>query len=1212
MSPATSVAIMLLGGALFFTALRRYPGLAQVLCATTFLVGLLGLLRYLYGGMPLPAFLGMSVITALASVTLALGTIALTLHAGLLAQAFAEGPGLMLIRIALLPALVVPALIRWLLLNGHMAGWFSPSAGTAMFVVSATVVTVFFIFGIAIQLNRLDAERSKSDAATRRLAMIVESSDDAIISKDLQGRVTSWNRGAEAIFGYTAGEMLGTSIRRLFPADREYEEDVFLGAIARGESLRHYATRRITKQGETIDVSVTLSPIKDAAGNIVGASKVARDVTREKAQEREILRLSRLYAALSHVNQAIIAQHGRDQLFEKVCEAMIEFGGFSLAWIGLLDPETGRIRVANLRGAGPVAPGNPVAAPVVEGDHGWGGAEIREGRTYVCNQVAGETSGPDMQPTASEAGRSAPAPRTTPRRSRYNSLAALPLHQEGVVIGSINVYADEPGIFQDKEMALLDEAAADVSFALGKIARDVRHAEAEAAVLVSQQAIVHSEARYRTLFDYAPDGILIADQRSRYLDANLSMAAMLGYERDDLIGMQADDIVAPAELENVQPALRAIRSTKDYKQEWRLRRGDGSIFPTEVRVTEMPDGNLLAIIRDITERKHAERRIAAVARLYSVLSNINELIVRASDQATLLRDASRIAVEYGQFPLAWACEVRDGEAVFPLVAWTGGDVVYREKLEAAISRHLASDSPLMRTLIGSGVIVVDDIAADPRLFEGEAAVAAGYRSLVVLPFTVSGRIVAIFGICADQVGFFDEEEVTLLRKLADDISFALDHIEKARQLEYLAYYDPLTGLANRTLLLERLDQDIRSPGAGRRGITLFLMDLERFKNINDSFGQAAGDGLLRQVAEWLIHSVGDPARLARMGSDHFAVLIPSAEHGGEVARFLKHVIPAFHGKEFRVDGTAFNIGAKFGAAMFPDDGDNALALYGNAEAALKKAKSGGDRYLFYAERMTERIAGELAMENQLRRALENHQFVLHYQPKMDAFTGKLSGAEALLRWNCPGKGLVAPAEFIPVLEETGLIRDVGRWAIAQALEDYVRWRRNGLRAVRIAVNISSLQLRDEGFISDLEQALGRAGDASGGLELELTESLVMHDLDAGISHLAAIRNMGVTIAIDDFGTGFSSMGYLSRLPLDILKIDRSFVDAIESPHGRALVSTIINLAQSLGLGVVAEGVETQAQAALLRELGCGQLQGFLFSRPVPCAQFEERFLAAGA
>jgi EAL domain-containing protein (putative c-di-GMP-specific phosphodiesterase class I) len=310
-----------------------------------------------------------------------------------------------------------------------------------------------------------------------------------------------------------------------------------------------------------------------------------------------------------------------------------------------------------------------------------------------------------------------------------------------------------------------------------------------------------------------------------------------------------------------------------------------------------------------------------------------------------------------------------------------------------------------------------------------------------------------------------------------------------------------------------------------------------------------------------------------------------------------------------VNDAEYRIALKVGVALFPDDGSDADTVFKHAEAALKKAKVSGDRYLFYAQKMTDTVVGSFGIENRLRKALENEEFVLHYQPKVNLATGKLTGAEALIRWNDPKTGLVPPARFIPILEETRLIHEVGRWALGKAIEDYQRWRKAGLPAVRIAVNVSPLQLRSRSFVAEIEDVISIAPDAASGLELEITESLIMEDVNQNIGSLRAIRALGVKVAIDDFGTGFSSLSYLSKLPVDTLKIDRSFiVDMISGEGGLTLVSVIINLAHALKLNVVAEGVETEEQMRQLRLLRCDEMQGYLYGKPVPVEIFETTYL----
>jgi diguanylate cyclase (GGDEF)-like protein len=458
-------------------------------------------------------------------------------------------------------------------------------------------------------------------------------------------------------------------------------------------------------------------------------------------------------------------------------------------------------------------------------------------------------------------------------------------------------------------------------------------------------------------------------------------------------------------------------------------------------------------------------------------------------------------------------------------------------------------------------------------------------------------------------GFFDEEELALLNGMVGNISFALQAIEKQARLEFLAYYDALTGLANRALFHERLEQGVINAKQAGRKLALVLLDIERFKTINDTLGGPAGDALLKAVAARMSETAADVGRLGRFDADHFAVMVFKEQTGEEVAHLIEQRVAEIFDPPFRIGDSELRIAAKFGIAMFPGDGAGADTLIRNAEAALKKAKAGGERYLFYTHAMNERVAEKLTLENQLRQALDNDEFVLHYQPKVNLVSGRLTGAEALIRWNDPRTGLVPPGRFIPILEETGLINDVGRWALRKAVEDYLRWRAAGLSAVRIAVNVSPLQLRNRGFVAEVREAIGIDAHAAAGLELEITESLIMEDVKHSILTLQAIRALGVTIAIDDFGTGFSSLSYLAKLPVDTLKIDRSFVTGMTSgPEGLSLVSTIINLAHALKLCVVAEGVETGEQSRLLRLVSCDEMQGYLFSKPVPAEIFETGFL----
>jgi diguanylate cyclase (GGDEF)-like protein/PAS domain S-box-containing protein len=724
--------------------------------------------------------------------------------------------------------------------------------------------------------------------------------------------------------------------------------------------------------------------------------------------------------------------------------------------------------------------------------------------------------------------------------------------------------------------------------------------------------------RFAAAMDATSDAIYLVDRSSmRFVHVNEAACRMQSQTRTGLLAMTPWQVFATTQQELARGYDRLIASGMDEKPIEVLQRSrDGSRVWIELRRhAQCSDARwtIVTLVRNVTERKEAEIRITHLNRVYAMLSGINTLIVRVRNRAELFSEACRIATEEGGFRQIWIGLVDRAQMKIIPVASVGVD----DALLAFVKDNysLEEGAPFGNTMTSRSIrerkpMVVNDMETNVNVLFHETLSAAGIRSVALFPLLIGGETIGVVGLYAGETDFFHAEELKLLSEVTGDIAYAIDHIEKQERLDYVAYYDVLTGLANRSLFLERTAQYIRGAISGRRKLALFLIDLERFKNINDSLGRPAGDDLLRQVAKWLTYTVGDANLVARVGADQFGVVIPDLKRAEDVVEMLEKAMHAFLTHPFRIDDTVLRISAKVGVAVYPEDGIDADTLFKNAESALKKAKASGNRYLCYSQEMTASLAGRLTLENQLRQALERREFVLHYQPKVNFLSGQVTGAEALLRWNDPRTGLVPPSRFIPILEETGLIHEVGQWALNEAVEDYRRWRKTGLRAVRIAVNVSPLQLRNRGFVPEIEHALGNDPLAAAGLEIEITESVIMEDVRFSIESLRAIRALGVCIAIDDFGTGFSSLSYLSKLPVHSLKIDRSFViDMVAGPNGLALVSAIINLAHSLKLNVVAEGVETEEQSRLLRLLNCDEMQGFLFCKPLPREIFESRYLA---
>ena len=714
--------------------------------------------------------------------------------------------------------------------------------------------------------------------------------------------------------------------------------------------------------------------------------------------------------------------------------------------------------------------------------------------------------------------------------------------------------------------------------------------------------------RFRAAMDASGDAILLVDRAQlRYIDVNQTFCELVGYTRAELLGMTPMDLFS-ADRETLERDYDGIIADNDSganKVEGQYRRKDGALIPIETRrrALHTKDGWIIVgTARDITERKEAEAKISSLNRVYAVLSGINAAIVRIRDQAALFDEVCQIAVSAGKFPLAWIGVVDRAKQVVSVTAWKGNADGYLDQMPLA----LLSDRPADWGMAGkvatdARTMVANNIANDPHIVIKQAAIDRGFSSLIMLPLLVGGKAVAVLALYSEKAGFFDGDEVRLLNELAGDISFALDHLENASKLDYLAYYDSLTGLANRNLFLDRLSQYVNTAKQNHGKLAIILADVERFKAINDSLGRQAGDELLKQLAARVIQVV-DPATIARIGADHFAIVLPKVRGKSETERNVDRLARECFAQPYRVGATELLMSARAGIAVFPRDGTDAEALLSCAEAALKKAKETGQRRHFYTRKLTEGVAEQLTLETKLRRAIDNDEFVLHYQPKVDSVTGHIVGVEALIRWQSPDLGLVPPMKFISLLEETGLILPVGAWALSRASADHRRWIDQGLKAPRVAVNVSPIQLRQRGFVGIVERAIAE-GVTPTGIDLEITESLIMEDIQGNIEKLKSIRGLGASIAIDDFGTGYSSLAYLAKLPVQTLKIDRSFViTMLTEVDQMTLVQTMISLAHSLKLKVVAEGVDSEDQAKMLRLLHCDEMQGYLFSRPVPFDQ----------
>ncbi|NUQ11737.1 MAG: EAL domain-containing protein [Gemmatimonadaceae bacterium] len=883
--------------------------------------------------------------------------------------------------------------------------------------------------------------------------------------------------------------------------------------------------------------------------------------------------------AIHELSQAIAYTLDQKELLDRIVDAALaQFEGDE-ASIMLLSPDGAELVIASVRGDGRERLlGRRI--PVGMGIAGW---VARHGEPM---QMHGETVDPRANPLY-------------PRRDIRSALC-LPMVTRGTLVGVLNVNCTRQRrsfpVGQINVVSIFTNAAA---------------ASLRTASLLEQER--KADARYREVLTMVQEGVVSIDESHRIVVFNRGASHIFGWPADAVVG-QPIDLLWATDVESVrgQGLHRAVRDGPSALQDRDRvlgRRADGSFIQLEVSFsTSAVAGEMLttAVMRDVTRLVAQEQKLARLTRLYAVLSGVSSAIVRLSDVQALFAEVCRIAHEEGRLRAAWVGRFdREAGALEPLAA--AGDTA---RIEADGISASTRTGQLLARAVREARLVWENEEADA------ATSPPGGSATAVLPFVVDGEVEAFMVLVADSPDAFGDRELLLLRDLTGDIAYALDHISKAAELSYIATHDQLTGLPNRAVFLDRLSLALATRHGTNASLAVVVADLERFGQVNSTFGREAGDEMLRQVADRFRSVAGDMYSLARLGADTFAAIQTGHATVPEIAKEVGDRLELALASPFAVRGQKVYLTGRAGIATYPNDGNEAETLLLHAEAALARAKSQQQRLVLYTPDLNTAVKKQLAMEGRLRRALDRGELVLHFQPKIELASGRISGAEALLRWNDAETGLVPPLEFIPMLEQSGLILPVGRWVMAEAIRASQMLRENGLPPVRMAVNVSPVQLRHEGFVASVEAAVKAANGSPHGLDIEVTEGVVMEDIDTNIEKLRQLRGLGVGVAIDDFGSGYSSLAYLARLPADVIKIDRTFVHTMaHDPDHTSIVSTVISLAHSLNRLVVAEGVEDMEQARLLRLLRCDHVQGYLYGRPVPFAEFERlvrRGIANGA
>ena len=599
-------------------------------------------------------------------------------------------------------------------------------------------------------------------------------------------------------------------------------------------------------------------------------------------------------------------------------------------------------------------------------------------------------------------------------------------------------------------------------------------------------------------------------------------------------------------------------------------------------------------------RRAAEHRVQHLSRVLQMLSGVNAAVVRIPEREKLLNEACRLAHRVGGYSFAFVALIDPGAGTARPVAWAGDNVAELRDVVFSVNE---SDTSVTGTVLRTGEATISAFVPNAGSVDPTDTIFSATQAFACLPLKVDGTTVGALMFGASAGTEMDEEELRLLGEVASNLSFALQYLGKQDEVRFLSYFDPLTGLAKRALFCERLGR-VLSAGdhPSQTPASVLVFDIEQLSTLNDAFGRHVGDLLLQCVAERLKDRLHD--RAAHLSGGTFATLFHS-EPGNEL-RQLRTQMAELFAEPFLIEGRQIPVSLRSGVAIYPENGQDAGTLVQNAEAALKTAKASGEKMLRHKPGMNSALAERLSVEHRLRGALERNQFVLHYQPKVSLASGRIVGVEALLRWMDPVRGLMLPAAFLPILESTGLIVPVGEWALKQAAADCLRWSTQGFPPVRVAVNAAPVQLRRRDFaVKVIDAASPLESHPGWGLDIEITEGALLDDASWTLRTLRVLRGAGVHVAIDDFGTGYSSLSRLSQLPVDTLKIDRSFTSRLPgNKAGCTLVSTIIGLARAFNMTTVAEGVETHEQLAFLQRAGCTESQGYLHSRPIPAAELE--------
>ncbi|MFN3712774.1 MAG: EAL domain-containing protein [Alcanivoracaceae bacterium] len=689
-----------------------------------------------------------------------------------------------------------------------------------------------------------------------------------------------------------------------------------------------------------------------------------------------------------------------------------------------------------------------------------------------------------------------------------------------------------------------------------------------------REALHVSEARFRAISDASPLGIFVSDTRGACIYTNSAYQRISGLSFKQTLGTRWSMAIHPEDRQRVIDSWRkAAQSGAPFRSEFRFLRQDGSVVWTRVNSAVMQDGMVprghVQTVEDVTERKFIEFGLRKAKEELFMEKERAQVTLNSIGDAVLSTDTEGSVTYLNKVAEAmtgWTVEEALGKPFSQVFRIINGET--REPAVNPAQRALEEDQ-----IVG--------LAADSVLIRrdgSEAAIEDSAAPIHDRDGKVSGAVIVFHDVSQSR--------------------------EMASKMAHQARHDFLTGLPNRAQLMERLSQAIGLARRHKKQVALMFLDLDNFKYVNDSLGHAIGDRLLQSVAERLLENVRSTDMVCRHGGDEFVILLDEIENPQGADLVAETLISAFSTPHV-IDGQELPVTMSIGISVYPEDGEDESALISSADTAMFHAKaSGRNIYRFYSPDMNINATHRIAVQSRLHRALREREFRLYYQPQINLTSGAITGAEALLRWQDPDFGLIYPDQFVEIAEECKLIITIGRWALREACNQVRTWQAAGLHVVPVTVNISALEFKQPGFIEYVTKILIETGIAPELLELELTETVLMHDAESSACVLTALKALGVRLAIDDFGTGYSSLSYLKRFPIDTLKIDQSFVqDIVNNSDGATIVAAVIGLGKNLNQRVIAEGVETTEQLSFLRKQKCQEGQGFHFCHAVPAEAF---------